>query len=198
MKDEYLTTTEAATMCHVTRFTIANWEKNGKLKTNKTAGGHRRILRKNLVSFIKTNRIVEVEKKDTEVTVDRAKDTGCRIPYCWEFRFKSPEKHNCVSCLVFKERANKCFLINREFGSGDVQCQEECSACEYLNTYYPAKRKIIEKSKTDMINRIQALLHKQGEETSTFFKKGLYISGKYIGSIEKAIFQKKKKRMNAL
>ncbi len=206
MKDEYLTTTEAASICHVTRFTIANWEKCGKLKTHKTGGGHRRILRKNLMAFIRNNHIVSIEKKETNSCAprtgmaenpssgNRVQDTGYRIPYCWEFRFKNINKHHCVSCLVFKERANKCFLINKEFGAEIVECQDECPDCEYLNTYYPARKKIIAKTKQDTINYIRNITRKKGDGTSTFFKKGLYISGQYIASIEKTIFRKKEKK----
>lgn len=54
---EYLTTTEASKVCHVTRFTIRNWVNNGRLKSYKTAGGHRRIYSEDLVKFVEINGI---------------------------------------------------------------------------------------------------------------------------------------------
>jgi len=55
IKDQYLTTGKAAELCHVTRYTIRNWVISGKLGTQVTAGGHRRIAKKDLLSFIETN-----------------------------------------------------------------------------------------------------------------------------------------------
>ena len=39
----YLTTTEFARICGVSRFTIINWAKQGKIRANRTIGGHYRI-----------------------------------------------------------------------------------------------------------------------------------------------------------
>ncbi|MBW7989853.1 MAG: helix-turn-helix domain-containing protein [Planctomycetes bacterium] len=38
-----MTTTELAKLCGVSRFTIINWINRGKIRTNKTVGGHSRI-----------------------------------------------------------------------------------------------------------------------------------------------------------
>lgn len=51
---EYYSTVEAAELCNVTRFSIINWAKTGKLKSCTTPGGHRRIFRGDLLAFIKT------------------------------------------------------------------------------------------------------------------------------------------------
>lgn len=52
MSNEILTTSSAARLCNVSRFTIRNWVENGKLKSNRTAGGHRRISRGDLLEFM--------------------------------------------------------------------------------------------------------------------------------------------------
>jgi len=52
MNNNVLTTTGAAQLCNVSRFTIRNWVENGKLKSNLTAGGHRRILKEDLEKFM--------------------------------------------------------------------------------------------------------------------------------------------------
>jgi len=62
MDNETLTTSGAAQLCNVSRFTIRNWVESGKLKSSLTAGGHRRIAREDLLKFMP-------EKK-------RAKDVG--------------------------------------------------------------------------------------------------------------------------
>ena len=41
--EDYFTTTKLADLCGVTRFTVINWVKAGKLKAVSTMGGHRRI-----------------------------------------------------------------------------------------------------------------------------------------------------------
>ena len=51
--EQFLTTSQAAKISHVTRFTVANLVKNGKLSAVYTAGGHRRIPRKDLEEFVK-------------------------------------------------------------------------------------------------------------------------------------------------
>jgi excisionase family DNA binding protein len=56
-KNKYLTTTNAAQFFNVTRFTVLNWIKQGKLKAVRTPGGHQRIPRENITSLIQRNRI---------------------------------------------------------------------------------------------------------------------------------------------
>lgn len=64
MPKKYLTTSQAATICNVTRFTIRNWINSGRLSSTKTIGGHRRIPKDVLTEFMKSNQIVEIEKKE--------------------------------------------------------------------------------------------------------------------------------------
>ena len=48
-----LTTGQAAEYCHVSQATIVNWIKDGKLNGYTTPGGHYRIPRSDLVSFLR-------------------------------------------------------------------------------------------------------------------------------------------------
>lgn len=57
MDKEILTTFEAAKYCHVHPGTIKNWIRDENLKAFRTPGGHRRIYRKDLDSFLKDNNI---------------------------------------------------------------------------------------------------------------------------------------------
>ncbi len=50
--DEIITVTEAAKLCKVTRATIWRWIKSGALNAGVTAGGHYRIFREDLHTFI--------------------------------------------------------------------------------------------------------------------------------------------------
>ena len=149
--DKYLTTTQAVKFCNVTRFTIINWVKSGKLKSDETAGGHRRILKEDLIKFIEDNKIAEIGNKHAKYL----------IPRCWEFRgFKRSGEHHCLKCLVFKEKAEKCFLLVKKFGSNIVQCNHDCLHCKYLLTYYPKAKTIISKMKTEAPKGKSKPLHK--------------------------------------
>lgn len=143
MKNQYLSTSQAAKLCNVTRHTIINWVNNGRVKSIKTAGGHRRIPREDFFKFITDNKIVnacEGYNKNLK-------------PRCWEFRsFRKSSGHNCADCLVFQEKADKCFLLVEKFGSVKIQCQYDCLNCAYLMEYYPKEREII---KAEALNDIE-------------------------------------------
>ncbi len=185
MPSEYLTTTDAAKFCSVTRFTIRNWVNSCGLKADKTAGGHRRILRSDLKGFMKEKR------------ADRAREEKISphaIPRCWEFNFKAADKHNCVNCLAFKERANKCYLILKSFGPEKMQCPHECLDCAYLIRYYPMKKMVIEGAKKVTASRFQNVNRGREDDVPVFFRKGLYTSGKYVASLTRVISRNKKRR----
>ena len=56
---------EAAGIIGVTEKTIRNYDKNGKIRTVRTNGGHRRIMRDDLIAFLKnTGLISDGQKKD--------------------------------------------------------------------------------------------------------------------------------------
>ncbi len=50
----YMTTTELARLCGVSRFTIINWAKQGRIKTMKTIGRHNRIPVSEALSLLRT------------------------------------------------------------------------------------------------------------------------------------------------
>ncbi len=51
------TTFEAAKLCHVSPLSIINWVNAGRLPAFRTPGGHRRIRREDLITFMKENGI---------------------------------------------------------------------------------------------------------------------------------------------
>jgi excisionase family DNA binding protein len=52
-RKSFLTTFEISQLCEVNPTTVQNWVKEKKLKAHVTPGGHRRIRREDLVSFMK-------------------------------------------------------------------------------------------------------------------------------------------------
>lgn len=79
MPKKYLTTSQAATICNVTRFTIRNWINSGRLKSSKTAGGHRRICQDDLTNFMESNQIVEIKKPEITRQNGRTKSASNTI-----------------------------------------------------------------------------------------------------------------------
>jgi excisionase family DNA binding protein len=54
---DVLTVSEASKLCGVSLKTIANWIEQGHIKAHRTVGGHRRILREDLYSFMAEHKI---------------------------------------------------------------------------------------------------------------------------------------------
>jgi excisionase family DNA binding protein len=52
-KNTVLSVNQVGLYCQVSPQTIVNWINTGKLKAYKTAGGHRRIVRSDLIEFLK-------------------------------------------------------------------------------------------------------------------------------------------------
>lgn len=52
-RKSYLTTFDVSQICEVNPTTVQNWVKENKLKAFSTPGGHRRIRREDLISFMK-------------------------------------------------------------------------------------------------------------------------------------------------
>lgn len=124
---EYYSTVEAGKLCSVTRFSIINWAKKGILKSARTPGGHRRIHRADLVSFIKTYKIGLDALKSGEL--------GSRADFlrCWEFHRpgKMEGAHNCKVCVVFLSDTKKCYTLREHVGHQKIFCKTSCLACDY-------------------------------------------------------------------
>ncbi|MFT4621989.1 MAG: excisionase family DNA binding protein [Myxococcota bacterium] len=55
MAERFYTTHQVARMFGVTMATVVNWEGRGLIHAQRTAGGHRRISRRNILTFAKDN-----------------------------------------------------------------------------------------------------------------------------------------------
>lgn len=177
VQNEYLTTSEASEFLQVTRFTVLNWIKQGKLQAITTLGGHRRIPKEVLTSFIQRTKSANQSEAKS-----KHKDS---VVNCWESKeILESGEHNCGHCLVFKKKANRCFLSIRKFGSMKVECESDCLDCEYFGTYYPEERKAMEGLRTQSVSTTKA----NGERNKKIVVNGLlnkisYGSGKCIASI---------------
>ncbi|MDD5069993.1 MAG: response regulator [Candidatus Omnitrophica bacterium] len=70
MMSEVLTTHQVAQYCHVTMTTVVNWIEDGSLPAYKTKGGHRRIKKNDLISFLKKHNMPVPSKRRIMIVDD--------------------------------------------------------------------------------------------------------------------------------
>jgi len=57
MQSRFLTTSQFAKLCGVSRFTILSWIKQGEIRALKTIGGQYRIAKYEAISFLETLKV---------------------------------------------------------------------------------------------------------------------------------------------
>jgi len=125
---DYLTTTELARFCGVSRFTIINWTNRGKIKAIRTAGGHYRIPVSEAVSFL------DVFHKDKNGVAFGS------LGRCWKYLQKTNCDKECRNCLIYRRETDYCFEVVRQFGKGVVRCTGECLDCGYFQEIFSFHR----------------------------------------------------------
>ena len=179
---DYLTTTEASKFLNVTRFTVINWIKSGKLQSASTFGGHSRIPKGVLQAALKqiktTNRLSPPPAKLQEIKP---------FVHCWESKeiIDLHCKHHCNKCLVFKKKIDLCFLAVREWGSLKVECKHDCMNCAYLANHHPQERRKMELLRLKAAQAVSINVPKKS--VHGILNKVFYNSGKLIGSIKKGL-----------
>jgi excisionase family DNA binding protein len=179
MHDEYLTTTQAAKLLKVSRFSVLNWVKQGKLRSIATHGGHQRIPKKTIIDFLRRNGM-----SDDGHVVDNSDKVQVR---CWQAKeAQASGHHRCADCLVFKEQINRCFLTIRTFGNQKIQCNTDCLNCDYFAKYFPRERKIISSIRQAAVTKLASTFPRADRaEMQNFMQKSLFISGKYFAKAKK-------------
>jgi len=108
----YLTTTEFAMICGVSRFTIINWAKQGKIRANRTIGGHYRIPTSEALFLLRTFD----DKKETVVSELNG--------HCQAQKQETVSDEECGNCLSENRKGRhakakkKKFLYNFGYGIG--------------------------------------------------------------------------------
>ena len=125
----YMTTTELARLCGVSRFTIINWTNRGKIRANRTVGRHYRIPVSEAMSFLETFRN---EKKGVA-----SGSSG----HCWEYLQKTNCDKECRNCLIYRREVDYCFEVVRQFGKGVICCKGDCLNCGYFEEFFSFYRK---------------------------------------------------------
>ncbi len=122
-----LTTSEAARLCSVQPDTVLKWVKKGRLRAERTAGGHHRIDRRDLESFLRAHRVGGEAQPANETTAQPVR--------CWEFfSDQGVLRDACKECVVYRVRAALCFELlglGKEVGHAKLFCQNSCEDCAY-------------------------------------------------------------------
>ncbi|MEI7752225.1 MAG: excisionase family DNA-binding protein [Candidatus Omnitrophota bacterium] len=140
----YITTTEFARVCNVTRLTVINWVNKKKIRSVQTMGGHRRIPLMELLSFLES----------TMTGMRNAKKSR----YCWEHAKKLGKEKKCKTCALRGSPFHYCSVVAANLGKESIHCSGNCSTCDYLKVFLnhewdcgwgnmdkPARQKICQK-----------------------------------------------------
>jgi len=148
----YLTTTELAGICGVSRFSIINWINQGKIRAFRTVGRQYRIPASEAISFFETFHKV----KNTTAS-------GLLVR-CWEYLQKTNCDKECRNCLIYERRIDYCFVVVRQFGKGVIRCKGDCLNCDYFNEIFNKSKKIEKPSdgKIDIIKEKKDFLYHFG------------------------------------
>ena len=174
MKDQFVTTTKAAQLCHVSRFTVRNWANRNMLTTVKTAGGHRRILLDDLNRFM--------DEKNISMSIGQrngrgnGNGNGHRIfeskstPQLEFVKLNGTSGHDCTRWIMFREEESQCFMFVKNGGNGKAPCRPGCLTCESLKAYDVKGNKLMKNAQKILNNSLYKTGKSLGSVTSLFFK----------------------------
>lgn len=123
-----LTTGQAAKLCAVTPDTVLKWIHKGRLKAERTAGGHFRIQRRELE--------LSISSQGMEEPTERRPPQG-QMPSvrCWEYMSdQGVVRAECRQCSVYRLGAPCCFLMaEQELDMGHARRLRgtSCQECAY-------------------------------------------------------------------
>ncbi len=127
MEADLMTTGQAAKLCSVTPDTILKWIRAGRLPARKTAGGHHRISKHDLL------KVLSSEHEPETIVVPHSAHRSFR--YCWEYNGNGTLKDGCRKCIVYQMRALRCYdVVARasEIGHNKIYCKGGCQECDYF------------------------------------------------------------------
>ncbi len=136
---EFLTTSQAAKLLSVSPDTVLKWVKAGKIKSNRTLGGHFRIPISEIGVF----------NGSSSVNLNTENNNHLAVPYqyCWEYlAADGPIKSECKDCITFRSRASRCYELKDipgGLGCLNLMCDTECPSCEYFKVVNGQKINIL-------------------------------------------------------
>ncbi|MBF0489297.1 MAG: excisionase family DNA-binding protein [Candidatus Omnitrophica bacterium] len=176
--NDYLTTAQASKFLNVTRFTVLNWIKEGKLQSASTLGGHQRIPKTVVLSALKQIKSTNTLKP---VTTETTKTVSVN---CWESNeITSCGTHDCNKCIVFKKKMNLCFLAVEQYGSLKRECPGDCLSCDYLAKHHPQEKKFMKRQQEIAATDNEAETQDNEVSVNGILKKVFYNSGRLVAKI---------------
>ncbi len=174
MEEFIISTGQASKLCSVTRDTILKWINKGTISAERTAGGHYRINKDTLKPYIVTEKL-NIPKK--------YKNKKAKFSYCWEYYSADGNvKEGCRECMVFKLKAEKCFLtadLGNKTDHNGIYCKSSCYECEYFKyinkpeldiLLITENEKLIAGLKSDISKNIILKFSDCGYETATIIQ----------------------------
>ncbi len=128
-KKEYLSTTELAKLCGVSRFTIINWTNQGKINAFRTVGGKYRIPVTEAISFLENLHRKTSHNNKNGLASDA-------LGHCWEYPRKTNCDNRCKDCIIHGREVDYCFIVVKQFGKGVIRCKGDCLNCEYFSEFF--------------------------------------------------------------
>lgn len=135
-----LSTGQAATILAVTADTVLKWIKRGRLPATRTAGGHFRV------------RFADVQRLRSRGDASATLGTPLEGPvFCWQFHAgESEPADSCVSCIVYRARALRCFELSRVAAAGGhvdshagTHCSTSCLDCAYYLAHFHEQIRVV-------------------------------------------------------
>ncbi len=131
---DQLSTGQAAKLLSVTADTVLKWIKKGKLPAVRTAGGHYRI------HWSDVQRLRDGSMVTPEPSTPRP-------IHCWEFHANGEEiGETCLSCIVYRARALRCFALSGLYGSDSnagTHCSTSCLDCAYHSSQFQDQIRVL-------------------------------------------------------
>ena len=126
---DFLSTSELAKLCGVSRFSIINWVKQGKINTLKTVGGKHRIPVAEAIEFLENMHCQSSNETESDLVPDA-------LGHCWEYPRKTNCDNRCKSCLIYGREVDYCFIVVKQFGKVVINCKGDCLRCEYFGEFF--------------------------------------------------------------
>ena len=168
-KSHLLTTGQAARLCSVTPDTILKWIKKGRLRGERTAGGHYRIHRRDIEPLIASARPTARPPSQTRESCPQ----GLR---CWEYLADCGEVRDaCRQCVVYRVRATHCFLmagLETDIGHARRFCRGSCADCVYYRRAKGLATRVLVITSDDVL--VDRLVGEQDENITLRFAKNAY------------------------
>lgn len=201
MPEKFLTTTRAAQLCHVSRFTMRNWANRDMVKSVKTAGGHRRILLDDLSQFM------EERQMTAAVNYGGENGNGKRGDYSksggnghkknppngnlksaslgLEFvKQNGSSGFNCAEWSVFQEKEGQCFFIVRKDHPRQDNFKCGCAICEAMNPCQCQTRTVQPRLDKTGLCKHQNISSLKTEHGHKVLHLALYQAGKYASTVK--------------